>query len=83
MVKENDVIRDFTDIDDTMLVSWSLGGKKYVLYRVLHVTKKSISCKRMASPKYPAGCMDDTTYKIFDSSRVTKAPQTRGIYHYN
>ncbi len=78
-MKEEDVIRDFSEVDHDMN-HWSIGGKKYVLYRILHVGRSMISTVRMASPSCPATA--EPVYKIFRKALVTKASQTRSIFEY-
>lgn len=79
-IKEGDKIRDFTDMDESMMLHWRIGGKNYVPYTVLHVGKEAINGVRMASPKYPS--THQSEYKNFEFSRIAKASQTRGIFEY-
>jgi hypothetical protein len=78
-MKNDDVLRDFSENDNDMN-HWSIGGKKYILYRIVHVGRSMISTIRMASPSHPATA--EPIHKIFRRSLVTKASQTKGIYEY-
>ena len=77
-MKTDDIIRDFTENDPDMRNLWVIGGKHYVLYRIVHAGKYMVTCARMASPSHPAG--SGTVFKNFLRVAITRPSQTRGIY---
>ena len=81
MVKVDDVIRDYTQTAPGMENIWMVGGRRYVLYRVVSVVRGVVIGRRYNSPGWSD--REEGREKEFSKVKLSKPSYTKGIWEFS